>query len=289
MKYYFLLIAFLAITLISCSDDNTTNPPAADPVAYTNADGIKGGMLFDKFWATETGFDQTNANITKLNASADFFRCKQCHAWDLMGRNGSYNNRAPKTTRPNVADRNLRTTASNLTPQALFDAIKKGLGKSRRDISADLSTYDPATNSTIGDQMPDFSKILTDAQIWDIVKFLKTEALDVTKLYDATYSGTYPTGTATYSNIGKDGDATAGNTFYTAKCAICHGADGKQIPNLDGTTGMTVGKFARTKPNELQHKMKFGQLGSSMKATAGTITDFKNLYKALADTTKYPN
>ncbi|MBI5326262.1 MAG: hypothetical protein HZB41_13490 [Ignavibacteriae bacterium] len=59
--------------------------------------------------------------------------------------------------------------------------------------------------------------------------------------------------------------------------------------NLDGTAGMTSGKFIRSKPNEVQHKVKFGQLGSIMIATPITLDEMKNLYKALADTVKFPN
>ncbi|MDT3738143.1 MAG: hypothetical protein RO257_01440 [Candidatus Kapabacteria bacterium] len=282
MKYFLLLVAITSIILVSCSE-STTN--TTDPAAYTNADGIKGGILFDKFWSTESGYDQTNPNITKFNASADFFRCKQCHAWDLMGRNGSYNSRGPKTNRPNIADRNLLAIAKSKTPQQMFDGIKNGLAETRRDISFDLSTYNPATNPTVGDQMPKMSQLLTDDQIWNIVKFLKVEALDVTQLYDAAYTDSYPTGKAVFTNIGKDGDAAKGLIFYKTNCENCHGTDGKQII----VESMTTGKFTRSKPNEVQHKVKFGQLGSIMKATDISLTDMKNLYKALADTVKFPN
>ena len=287
MKYIFILCVSMTLLLLSCSD--TTNNPPADPAAYTTANGINGGMLYDKFWAVETGFDQTNSNIASFNTFGDFYRCKQCHAWDLMGRIGSYNNRAPKTNRPNVANINLITVAKDRTAQQLFDAIKNVVAAPRRALTADLAAYDPATNNAVGDQMPDYSKILTDAQIWNIVKFLKVEALDVTQLYDAAYTGTYPSGKTTLSNVGKDGDATLGNAFFTNKCAACHGTDGKYIADLDNTPGMTVGKFARNKGFELQHKIKFGQLGSMMLATPITKTEIKNLYKALSDTTKFSN
>jgi len=42
--------------------------------------------------------------------------------------------------------------------------------------------------------MPDFSKILTDAQIWNLVKYIKEDILDTTQLYDITTEGTYPDG-----------------------------------------------------------------------------------------------
>lgn len=286
MKYNILILSFalIALIFISCSkDEEVTNPPT-DPTEYTNANGIRGGIMYDKFWSTEAGFNQSDPNLAKFNQFSDFFRCKQCHAWDYLGNAGSYINRGPKTTRPNVASGNILALAKSKTPQELFDAIKKSTG--RRDISYDLSTYDPATNNVEGDKMPNYSQLLTDAQIWDIVKYLKTEALDVTQLYDATFTGIYPTGSASYSNVGKDGNATTGATYYAQKCASCHGADGTAFL----MENMTVGAFTRKKPYEVQHKVKFGQLGSPMTATTGiTLQNIKDLYKALADTTAFPN
>lgn len=281
---FILLFALSAIIFISCSKDEEIINPPTDPAEYTNANGIRGGIMYDKFWSTEAGYDQSNPNLSKFNSYPDFFRCKQCHGWDYLGREGSYISRGPKTNRPNVASGNILAFAKSKTPQELFNALKKSEG--RRDISYDLSTYNPTNNNVEGDKMPNYSQLLTDAQIWDIVKYLKTEALDVTQLYDATYSGTYPTGSASYSNIGKDGNATTGATYYAQKCASCHGANGTAFL----MENMTVGAFTRKKPNEVQHKVKFGQLGSPMTATTGiTLQNMKDLYKALADTTAFPN
>lgn len=277
------LIVLPVIFFTNCSDDEVTTNPPADPVEYTSANGITGGIMYDKFWATESGFNQSDSNIAKFNQYADFFRCKQCHGWDYLGREGSYINRGPKNNRPNVASGNILQIAKSKTPKELFDAIKKSSG--RRDISYDLSTYNPTTNNVEGDKMPNYSQILTDAQIWDIVKYLKTEAIDVTQLYDATYTGTYPTGSASYTNIGKDGNATNGAAYYVQKCGNCHGADGKAFL----IENMSVGEFTRKKPYEVQHKVKFGQLGSPMTATTNlTLQNLKDLYKALADTTAFP-
>lgn len=281
-----LLLSLLVLPVIiftNCSDDEDVTSPSTDPIEYTSAKGITGGIMYDKFWSTEAGFNQSDPNLAKFNQYADFFRCKQCHGWDYLGREGSYINRGPRTTRPNVALGNILQIAKSKTPQELFDAMKKSAG--RRDISYDLSTYDPATNNVEGDKMPNYSQILTDAQIWDIVKYLKTEALDVTQLYDATYTGTYPTGSASYTNVGKDGNATTGAAYYVQKCGFCHGADGTAFL----MENMTAGEFTRKKPYEVQHKVKFGQLGSSMAATSGlTLQNLKDLYKALADTTAFP-
>jgi len=285
MKKIFLMLvfSFSLVLFTNCSDEETTNP-GTDPVEYTNANGITGGIMYDKFWSTEANFNQSDPNLAKFNQYADFFRCKQCHGWDFLGREGSYINRAPKTTRPNIASGNLLQIAQSKTPQELFDALKKATG--RRDISFDLATYNPTSNNVEGDKMPNYSQILTDAQIWTLVKYLKTEAFDVSNLYTATYSGTYPTGSTTYSNLGKDGNAANGTTYFTQKCSSCHGTNGTTIL----VENMTVGKFTRSKPNEVWHKVKFGQLGSAMTSTTGiTLQNMKDLYKALTDTLVYPN
>lgn len=263
-----------------CSKDD----PDPNEEAFKNASASKGGILYDKFWAAEAGFDTSNVNIAKFNTYADFFRCKQCHGWDLYGSNGFYNNRAPKKNRPNVSNLNLFEIAQDKSYLELFEAMKTDVN--RRDIVFDLATYDPATNATEGDKMPNYSQLLTDAQLWDLVKFMKEGVIDVTQLYDATYTGTYPTGSTSFSNWGKDGNAVNGNAYYTTNCVLCHGADGKKI----ALEGISLGKFFRTKPNEVQHKIKFGQLGTAMTGKFQiTLAEMKDLYKACSNTATYPD
>lgn len=275
-------LMFLAVA--GCGDDDkSTNP--GDPQGYLDADGIMGGKLYDKFWATETGWNQSDPNLTSYNAKADFYRCKQCHGWDLKGSQGAYISRAANANRPNVSPLNLLTIAAGKTPQELFDALKSSTG--RRSVTADLSTYDPNTNPTTGDKMPDYGSIFTDDHIWDMVKFLKEEAVDVSSLYESQTTGAYPTGSITYSNIGKDGVAANGDATYTAKCMGCHGIDGKLIL-VDGGN-FSIGSFIRSKPYEAQHKIKFGQLGSTMGGPVTDDNELKDLYKALTNATKYPN
>jgi len=272
-----LLLTGLAFT--GCSDDDdpvTPAPPAPD--------GINGGRMFDKFWATETGFDQSDPNLGTYNDFKDFFRCKQCHGWDRLGNAGAYINRAPKPTRPNVSSVDLLALSATHSKQEMFDAIKKSTG--RRAPDADLSTYDPDTNPTVGDQMPDYSLILTDAQIWELVEFLLEDAIDVNDLYESTTAGTYPTGSITFNNVGLDGDAAQGDALFAARCASCHGADGTAI-EVDGD--FTVGKHLRAKPNEDQHKFKFGQLGTGMTSLVTDLNEMKDLYKALTNTDNYPD
>ncbi|MBE0422414.1 MAG: c-type cytochrome [Lutibacter sp.] len=276
----FFVTALLAIAFTSCTHDDAIVDPAV--IAYENADAVNGGKMYDKFWRTDTDFDQNNANITTLSAKADFFRCKQCHGWDGLGNAGSYINRAPRTSRPNIAAGNIYVLGQTKTPQQLYDGLTKATG--RRGIATDLSTYDPTTNATEGDKMPNLTEVLTDTQIWDLVKFLKEGMLDVTQLYDATITGTYPTGTFAISNVGKDGNAATGKTLYASKCASCHGADGSKII----IESMTVGQFTRKKGNEVQHKVNYG-IDGKMPEYNLTLAQMKDVYKALADVTAFPD
>lgn len=133
--------------------------------------------------------------------------------------------------------------------------------------------------------MPDYAAIMSDAQIWDIVRFLKEGAFDVTLLYDFTVTGVYPTGSITFSNLGKDGSASDGATIYAGKCEYCHGSNGKAL-SLEG--GVSLGAFLRGKPNEAQHKIRYGQLGSAMGPTVLTLAEMKSLYRYIADSTAMP-
>jgi len=279
MKALRFLVIGLVFTglLTSCKEET-------DPTPFELASASTGGVMYDKFWSVESGFDQLDPNVALFAAKSDFFRCKQCHAWDLKGDAASYINRGANANRPRVSGLDLFTLAKSASADELFEDIKKTSG--RRDIGFDLTTYDPITNSTEGDKMPNYSQILTDDQIWDLVKFLKEGAIDVTQLYDYTTTGSYPTGTYTPTNFGKDGNATSGKSFYTSQCQGCHGADGTTI----SLGGKTVGKFLRTSPHEVQHKVQYGQLGSTMTGQFNmTVSQMKDLYKALANTTDFPD
>lgn len=277
------LAALLTASATGCGDDLTG--PDAGPREFAAADGINGGLMYDLFWAQRTGFDQLDANLATFAASSNFFRCKQCHGWDGLGSQGAYASRGPKTSRPNVSALNLRTIAADRSPQQLFDALKRSSG--RRGLEADLASYDPATNPTTGDLMPDYGEILTDGQVWDLVRYLKVDALDTSELYDITVVGAYPNGAVTYSNIGKGGDAARGHELFAGTCAFCHGSDGTAIL-VDGGS-YTVGRHLRKKPYEDQHKIKFGQPGTNMISILTDPEDIKALYKALTDTSRYPD
>lgn len=255
--------------------------------AYDRADGLNGGLLYDKFWKQgEVSAQFSNAygvDIKRINKYSAFYRCKSCHGWDQIGSNGYYIKKAPaKAKQPTVTAFDLVKSGASLTPAQLFAKIKNP-AKSRA-LSYDPAGYDPAISSEIGDRMPNYGEIFTDKEIWDLVKFLKEDAVRHQEFYTLVTSGSYPKGKAVFTEIGKGGNAKNGDMIYAENCASCHGADGREI----SIKGLSVGKFTRKKTYELGHKVKFGQPGSNMFGTDLTVQEMKDLHKALTDKRKYP-
>ena len=290
----------IAITILnSCKKDKEEGP---DQIAYDAADKVNGGRLYDKFWADETNFTAPVEQSISLNTITDygeFYRCKACHGWDQLGNAASYIDRGPTISRPNVASNNIHEFVANSDIRPIFDAIKKVGG---RAIDASL-TADGTTGS--GDGHPDFSKILSDAQIWDLVKFLKEGAFDVTELYNITLTGTYPTGTKLFYYIGRVNQQSMylkrifdrGLLFFADNCASCHGDNGRDDSQgnpltINQNIGMSIGEFTRNKPYEIQHKSVYGNLGSTpamLGINDATLNNISDMMYALTDTLVYPN
>lgn len=267
---------FTIVLIDSCKKDDP------DQEAYDAADGINGAKMYDHV------LNYINANQTDYpNTYTNFYRCKSCHGWDLLGKNGVLIDKASSATYPVVANENLYKWSKEHSISEIFNAVKNTGG---RKISS--STVYNAT-------MPDYGVILTDAQIWDIVKFLKSTAHDVNDFYTLTTTGVYPTGTKTFSNIGKNGDGTAGLVTYNANCKSCHGADGKAIDIY--CQGLFLGEMFRSDPHEVQHKAIWGMpndrehidagctFAGSMPSIDITDQDIRNLMVMGQNTTLFPN
>ncbi len=290
--YFLVLIGLVMITLGSCKKDDTPGPDL-DQIAYDAADRVNGGRLYDKFWASETNFTSPvdgSVNLSDITDFGNFYRCKQCHGWDQIGSMGAYIDRGPNTGRPDVSSVDL-THLKNETIRTVFDEIKHSTGAEvNRTRTAD------GTNPGLGgNNMPNYGKIFTDAQIWNLVKFLREGAFDTEQLYTINTDGTYPTGSRTFTNVGAGGNVAAGVTFYDANCASCHGDNGRDdgngnIIDINASIGRSIGEFVREKPYELQHKAVYGNLGSSMSGVNNaSLDDIKNMFIALSDVAAYPD
>jgi len=286
-------LAAMALTLAGCADDGSDGKAGADgtdypgplPAEYEDADGIAGGSVYDQWYSTLAGGLGSTASYS-ITVASDFVRCKACHAWDGLGNAASYAARTGQSTgaatRPDVSSVNLRSTIRRVTPQALFELVKGEGGR--------------AANATANGH-PDFSALLSDAQIWNLVKAMREEWVNPNDLYTVTVTGP-PVYTddggavvppvVAYSGVGAGGVAANGDAVYASTCAGCHGADGQAIL-IGGTT--TLGAFMRASPHEAWLKMKFGQPGSSPAMGSGLVTaaeDIVDIYAAFQNATTYP-
>lgn len=259
-----LILGLFTFVLQSCTHDIYVDPLADVKAAYENADAVNGAKLFSNFQHVDAGWSPDAAGWPDVKYAADptinikdiatppkttpatpgqanlnFYNCISCHPADGMGRNGIGNNKKVAATQPDVAASQLKDVQSwEITK--LFDAIKH-VGGRQIDPAKTANGLNPALG---GNEHPDFSKILTDDKIWDLVKYLKEGAIydNANDLYTVTAVGTYApsqNGSAQlpyvlYSNLGSDGSEAAGVAFYAAKCTVCHGVDGHGTTNAQG-------------------------------------------------------
>jgi len=301
------IIGVIAL-IASCAKDGEQGPAgangtdhtavsAADKTAFDGANGFTGGLLYDHL------MNQLLINDTALTKHANFYRCKSCHGWDLLGRNGVLAQQAITSSYPEVAVNNLYAWSHMHNVREVFDAVKNTGGNYVGYLRVAAGS---STNSSAA-AMPDYGQILTDAQIWDIVKFLKKDAMDVSHFYDFAVVKPYPQPTKDESavefyNIGKLGDPVRGANLITTKCGGCHGNDGSDI-NIY-CQGDWLGNTFRDDPFEVQHKVKFGmpvdrdhlttscagQNNSAMPAITNiTEQDIRDILTAGQDTVAYPS
>lgn len=235
--------------MIPVATINTGCPPPGPPMAFLNADVERGGALYDNWWVVAGAIEPTEDHplwasrpdmLSNTRTGSDTWRCKECHGWDYKGVNGAYATGSHRTGFFGIqgaSDVTLRSKAV----QDLFDILK--------------------TNHSLG-SMTD----LTDADIWDLVKFVAEGQLNSDDIIDPmrAFIGTVATG----------------QTIYDANCAVCHGADGLSIPP-GGAMGFDdfVGALSNANPEEFQHKVSFGQPGTAMPLLANelTVTEIGNL------------
>ena len=347
-----LVMGLIGFLLQSCTHDIYVDPNASSKEAYDNADATSGAKLFNNFQHPDAGWPVVVQADIDLDASlvgllgwpnpkyaADptinikdiaspptgvtaqknrsFYACSGCHPYDGMGVDEYGNNKKVAATQPDISRAHLRDVRSwDVT--TLFNAIKHVGG---RQIDP-LKTANGLDLTLGGQEHPDFTKILTDDKIWDLVKFLKEGAIysENNDLYTVTTTGTYAvpqTTPAPYVVFSAWGGTTAeeakGVALYAAKCLVCHGPDGHGTTNAQGpyltpgdinqTNGVNatipgtttkkygLGPFMRIRTPEGIHKILSGQFGTIpwMMATPLSKADAKNLLKAFGNTARFPD
>ncbi len=164
-------------------------------------------------WATQE---------TNTRSGADTWRCKECHGWDYLGRDGAYASGSHFTGFPGVAD-----AAQSLSDEEL-------LGVMKGETSADH----------------DFSAVMPDVALNALVMLLKEGLVDVPQVIN--YETKAPV----------EADAAHGEELWNRLCTFCHGPDGRNINFGDDEEPEYVGTVAQENPQEFLHKDRFGQPGS---------------------------
>ncbi|MBI2852492.1 MAG: c-type cytochrome [Chloroflexi bacterium] len=252
------IIAAAILVLGACGQPAPTTPtptPTPTPTTPAPATVALGGKLYDNWisaanvatppgnsplWATQT---------TNKRTGRDTWRCKECHGWDYLGKDGAYSKGSHLTSFTGVRSAATTKTIAELT------AILKGSANSNHN----------------------FSTYLNDAQITALASFLKEGATIDEKQY-IDYTTKKP----------KVADAAKGKGLYDSRCAACHGADGKTLNFGDAEEPEYVGTLALDNPWEFIHKVRFGQPGAPMPSAVEQNWSIQDILDILAHTQTLP-
>ena len=224
----------------SMVDAGLSDQDQADILAYTqslpadlseavlpDADHIRGGLLYDKWWKINNVVEPTSdfdplwgTQSTNTRSGSTTWRCKECHGWDYQGVAGAY------------------SSGSHMTGFA-------GVWNARTNTTDQISA---AIISTSADH--DFSSVLADQDVQDLTKFVAIALIDMNDYISLSTKEAL-------------GDTVSGKTLYDSNCSSCHGVDGTTINLGHDNEQEFVGTKAIDNPWETLHKIRFGHPGSS--------------------------
>jgi thiosulfate dehydrogenase len=129
---------------------------------WDTADLPRGGQLYDKWWKVNDGTEPTtdfdpiwSSQSTNTRSGGDTWRCKECHGWDYIGKDGRYSSGSHYTGFKGVWAARLNDKTD------IFDAIKDEGGDH------------------------DLSAVLDDTDVLDLTKFIVEGLVDMS-LYIAS-------------------------------------------------------------------------------------------------------
>ncbi len=199
-----------------------------------------GGKLYDKWWKAVPGVKEPVGDHplwalqdTNKRKGLDTWRCKECHGWDYKGKDGAYRSGSHKTGFPGVMAVRARSVDE-------LKAILKGSTNPKHD----------------------FSSILDDAALTNLVTFAKHALIDLAGAIDAK------------TKKPVKADAAHGKQLF-AFCAACHDPDGKKLNFGKPDDPEYVGTIAKDNPWEFTHKVRFGQPGADPPMPAGVELGWK--------------
>lgn len=121
-RIIFISLVFVLVGLLAagCASQATTDAPAeapgptsppevsSPPESSLEGDRVRGGLLYDKWWAVGEEDDHEHddheasgaapegdhplwaTQSTNERSGGDTWRCKECHGWDYKGADGAY-------------------------------------------------------------------------------------------------------------------------------------------------------------------------------------------------------
>ncbi len=99
MKHRLQIVALFGATvaLMQTGCDSSTGTKHFADENWSQADLFAGGQLYDKWWAVTGGATPTtdfdpiwSSQTTNTRSGGDTWRCKECHGWDYVGKDGRY-------------------------------------------------------------------------------------------------------------------------------------------------------------------------------------------------------
>lgn len=243
----YLCLIILAILPLACSSNSSRPEKAAKTQktdAYKSADIGRGGLLYDK-WFKIVKADLKGSHprypAEGKKSGANTWRCKECHGWDYIGKDGRYKQ------------------GSHFTG---IEGLWKKKDKSAKDLFAAMKN---------AKDKHDFSKYMSDTDLWALTKFIREGLIDIKQV------------------IGKDtislGDAVKGKPLFDANCTKCHGADGLKLDfDKKAESVQGISWLANKNPQETMHKIRWGHPGTTMPSL---VVDTKLSLEQMTDILSY--
>ena len=149
MKYYgaiWGIIFAVTITGLNLTSSFVNAEQHQSIKSYQNADLKNGALLYDNWMKLTTAKPEGNHPLYPASAKKSgksTFRCKECHGWDYIGKDGRYNKGSHFTGIPGV----FHVQTEN--PEEIYASL------------------------TDKNLKHNFSEYISDSDIWDLVKFLR--------------------------------------------------------------------------------------------------------------------
>jgi cysteine-rich repeat protein len=230
-------------TDIACGTTLDNNGNGIPDICEVNGDYIRGGRLYDKWWAAIGAAEPTTDHplwpyrpdpTSNPATGSATWRCTECHGWDYKGVDGEYATGPHRTGITGVY-------GTSLAPAAIITLLKE-----------------PPDNGG-GPGVPNghaYGTVLTDGQIDDLVAFMFGGVID-TDLYVNSSRGVF------------QGDPDAGQIHYTTggtlnQCINCHGANGTAINFGTPQEPEYLGTVATHEPFHFLHRGRMGFPGTPM-------------------------